>query len=166
MVHDNQQIHVIKLLTTTVSSQKVSWSFAIFHTTYFQIASVYLPLFQSVQLNTCTTLCHNCNMAYTLLHLPVINIIIDKNHQSAEQAVCWWPEENVYCHGKLLTVMYAVNKRYKDSPRKFVFLQNSSPDVEREGGGGRTNISLLKSTEDWVLCSKTSTRKDRKQKTW
>lgn len=122
--------------------------------TYFQIAPVYLSLFQSVKLNTCTTLCHNSNMSYRVLHPPVINIIIDKNHQSAERAVCWWPEENVYGHGKLLTVMYAVIKRYIGSPRKFVLLQNSSPDVEREGGGGKTNISLLESTEDWVLGSK------------
>lgn len=65
-----------------------------------------------------------------MLHLPVINIIIDKNHQSAE--LCWWPEENVYGHSKLLTVMYAIIKRYKVLPGKFVLLQNSSPDVERE----------------------------------
>lgn len=38
------------------------------------------------------------------------------------------------------------SKDMKDSPRKFVFLQSSSPDVQREGGGGKTNISLLESS--------------------
>lgn len=45
----------------------------------------------------------------------------------------------------------------KASPRKFVFLQSSSPDVRREGGGGKTNISLLESSEEWALGWKTST---------
>lgn len=71
--------------------------------------------------------------------------------------MCWWPEGNVYGHGKLSMVMYAIIKRYEGSPGKFVFLQSSSPDVRREGGGGKTNISLLESSEEWALGLKTST---------
>lgn len=56
------------------------------------------------------------------------------------------------------------SKDTKGSPRKFVFLQSSSPDVQRVGGGGKTNISLLESSEEWALGSKTSTIKDRTQK--
>ncbi len=61
----------------------------------------------------------------------------------------WWPGWNVYGRGKLSTVMYAIIKRCEGSPRKFVFLQSSSPDGQREGGGGKTNISLLESSEEW-----------------
>lgn len=43
-------------------------------------------------------------------------------------------------------------------------LQSFSPDVHREAGGGKTNISLLEITEEWDLGSKTSTRTDRTQK--
>lgn len=60
--------------------------------------------------------------------------------------------------------MYAVIKGYKGSPRKFVLLESSSPDVQREGGGGKTNISLLESTEDWALGSKTSKKKKQNTK--
>lgn len=81
-------------------------------------------------------------------------------------ALCWWPEGNVYGHGKLLTVMYAVIKRYKGSPRKFVLLQNSSPDVQREGGGGKTNISLLESLEDWAVGFKNINKKRQNTKIW
>lgn len=49
------------------------------------------------------------------------------------------------------------SKDTKGWPRKFVFLQSSSPDVRREGGGGKTNISLLESSEEWTLGWKTST---------
>lgn len=56
---------------------------------------------------------------------------------------------------------YALIKRSLGSPRKFVFLQSSSPDVQAEGGGGKTNISLLESSEEWALGSTTSTVRDR-----
>lgn len=56
------------------------------------------------------------------------------------------------------------SKEAKGLPRKFVFLQSSSPDVQREGGGGKTNISLLESSEEWALGLKTSTIRDRTQK--
>lgn len=49
-------------------------------------------------------------------------------------------------------------------PRKFVFLQSSSPDVQSEGGGGKTNISLLESSAEWALGLKTSTIQDGTQK--
>lgn len=78
--------------------------------------------------------------------------------------MCWWPAGNVYGRSKLLTVMYALIKRYEGSPRKFVFLQSSSPDVQREGGGGKTNISLLESSEEWASGLKTSTIWDWTQK--
>lgn len=43
------------------------------------------------------------------------------------------------------------SKDMKGLPRNFVlFLQSSSPDVRREGGGGKTNISLLESSEEWA----------------
>lgn len=80
--------------------------------------------------------------------------------------MCWGPEDNVYGQGKLSMVMYAIIKRSKGSPRKFVFLQNSSPDVQREGGGGKTNISLLESSEEWALGLKTSTIKRQNTKIW
>lgn len=58
------------------------------------------------------------------------------------------------------------SKDMKDSPRKFVFLQSSSPDVQREGGGGKTNISLLESSEEWASGWKTSTMKRQNTKIW
>lgn len=61
-------------------------------------------------------------------------------------------------------VMYAAIKRGAGLPRKFVFLQSSSPDVRREGGGRKTNISLLESSEEWASGLKTSTIRDGKQK--
>lgn len=52
----------------------------------------------------------------------------------------------------------------KASPRKFVFLQSSSPDVRSEGGGGKTNISLLESSEERALGWKTSTIEEQNTK--
>lgn len=88
------------------------------------------------------------------------NTTHDRNHQSAEQT-CRWPLGNVYGQGKLSTDAYVVIKRSEGSPRKFVFLQSSSPDVRGEGGGGKTNISLLESSKEWVLGSATSTLRHR-----
>lgn len=42
-----------------------------------------------------------------------------------------------------------------------MLLQNSSPDVRTERGGGKTNISLQESSEESGLGSKTSTRGNR-----
>lgn len=42
-----------------------------------------------------------------------------------------------------------------------MFLRRSSPDVEGEGGGGKTNISLLESSEEWAPGSTTPTVRDR-----
>lgn len=61
-------------------------------------------------------------------------------------------------------VMYAAIKRGAGLPRKFVILKSSSPDVWEEGGGGKTNISLLESSEEWAPGLKTSTIRDGKQK--
>lgn len=55
----------------------------------------------------------------------------------------------------------ALIKRSHGSPRKFVFLRSSSPDVQAEGGGGKTNISLLESSEEWAMGPTTSTVRDR-----
>lgn len=87
-------------------------------------------------------------------------------HKSAVSwaTICWWPEGNVYDRGKLSMVMYAAIKWGAGLPRKFVFLQSSNPDVRREGGGGKTNISLLESSEEWSSVLKTSTIRDGKQK--
>lgn len=116
------------------------------------------------EISTTNTSAPPCNTTTArVLHL-LLMIVIDKNHQSAERPCVWWPEGDVYGHSKLSMVMYAIIKRYAGSPRKFVFLQSSSPDVQWEGGGGKTNISLLESSEEWAFGLKTSTIKDRTQK--
>ena len=48
--------------------------------------------------------------------------------------MCWRPAGSVYIQGKLSTAMYAVIKRGKGSPRKFVFLQKAPVQMfgERE----------------------------------
>lgn len=68
---------------------------------------------------------------------------------------------NVYGQGKLLRDAYAVIKRSEGLPRKFVFLRSSSPDVRGGGGGGKTNISLRESSEEWARDSTTSTVRHR-----
>lgn len=105
----------------------------------------------------------HCYTTKAVPDLPLINTVIDKNHQSAEQP-CVGGQRGMFGRGKLSMVMYAIIKRGEGLPRKFVFLQSSSPDVQREGGGGKTNISLLESSEEWALGLKTSTIRDRTQK--
>lgn len=58
------------------------------------------------------------------------------------------------------------SKDSKALPRKFVFLQSSNPDVLREGGGGKTNISLLESSEECTLGSKNINNKSQNAKIW
>lgn len=91
---------------------------------------------------------------------PQILTVNERNRQSAEQ-MCQRPRGSVYGQAKLSMDVYGLIKRSKASQRKFVFLRCSSPDVQGEGGGGKTNISLLESSEEWAPGSATPTVRDR-----
>lgn len=84
----------------------------------------------------------------------------DRNRQSAEQ-MCQRPRGMFTVRVNYRWTCTRPSKRSKASQRKFVFLRRSSPDVQGERGGGKTNISLLESSEEWAPGSTTPTVRDR-----
>ena len=133
------------------------------------LASDYLTLFQPVKrstINTWTTALPQYEDYLQRTTLPLMNILIDKSHQSAERQ-CAGGQTGMFM--VMVNCWWSCMQASKDTTARqgnFVLLQSSSPDVRREGGGGKTNISLMESSEDRALGSKTSARHRQNTKCW